>query len=513
MLLKLSIAIPSFLVFSALIIGYIYRLIKIRDNVYVNGIILSKIDINTRKIYTYDYVFNNTIPKNFYLNKSIGKWSSLDSFLDHYKGQVAEKKIRSMLVEMQSGKSFVKSKFALNTTVGKARSYNILFSMFELADSSDVGVTIKWKLISKKTTRKSFVFEPATKIEIANIHFPYKGFIAFKLKSNIANIAQEFIYQLGKITNFNNKFYFITNGILVIVMGEKKAAKLKNKILKLVDLLESKGQTWGLNRMYSGTAYTVAKEVDTPKRINSVLELLSFNINLSLRTGKHFANKNTSEFSLDEYRAVSKGTKVFKNAIKYRDIQSQKINVYNWKTNRKIMVYSFPYVENISDEITSIILRNQDNLNLLRNTYSEMVAIEKIIKEPVLVDINNNWLADNYEKMVYKRAIYVLNYDLFDHVNTEKIVKDMTDKKFTFAIRLKSFNQNITTILKKTKPQFIVIDKKLSNVQNPENYIQLLSIKKLSEQEKIRIIYENPSNKIDSSMAEVLNIKYVYKFE
>jgi len=114
--------------------------------------------------------------------------------------------------------------------------------------------------------------------------------------------------------------------------------------------------------------------------------------------------------------------------------------------------------------------------------------------------------------MVYKRAIYVINYNNYQDKNTYKIVREMTERGFVFAMRLKSFNENMTTKLKKAKPQFIVVDKELSNVQNPENYIQLLSIKKLADQMKVRVIYENPSNKVDSSMAKVLGIKYVYRF-
>ena len=512
MLFILSICIPIALLLFIIIMTYVYKVLKERDNVYVKGTILGKIDINTRKIFIYDSVFNKVIPKNFHIKRSLNKWSSLDNLLNRYKGQITEHQIRSMLVEIQSGKSFTKSSFEYTSVNNKNVSYAIVIRMFKKEDSSDIGLSIDWKLITPQKPRKSFIFNPSTKIQIADINFTYKGFIAFQLKSEIPNIASEFIYQLNKIISFKNKFYFIINGILVIVIANNKVLKLKKQILKLINIIKKKGFERGINRMYDATSYTIAKEVTTPKRINSVLDLLVFNINLSIRTGKDFTNKNTSEFNLDEYKAVSKSIRTFKETIKSNNIDSKQVNVFNIKNNRKIMIYSFPYIKDISKEIMSIILRNRDNWKNLINTYAQMVSIDSVIKEPVLVDINNSWLFDNHEKMKYKRAIYVLNYDFSNNINTDKIIQKMSKNNFTFAIRLKSFNEQITTILKRIKPQFIVVDQKLSNIKNPENYIQALSIKTMAEREGIRIIYENPSDDIDDPMVEVLGIKYVYKF-
>jgi len=141
--------------------------------------------------------------------------------------------------------------------------------------------------------------------------------------------------------------------------------------------------------MYSGSSYTIAKDVNSPKRINSVLELLYFNINLSLRIKKPFTNRDTEEFNIEEYRAVAEGTKIFRQAIKTKDIKPRELPVKNEDTNRKIMVYTFPQIEGISNEVQSIILRDPEKVEDLIDAYSEMVSIDKVIKEPALIDINN----------------------------------------------------------------------------------------------------------------------------
>jgi len=61
--------------------------------------------------------------------------------LTRRRGKDSEKTIRSMLVDMESGKSFTKGVFKTTPTNRKTKRYTITTTMYKIEDNTDIGMS------------------------------------------------------------------------------------------------------------------------------------------------------------------------------------------------------------------------------------------------------------------------------------------------------------------------------------------------------------------------------------
>ena len=123
-------------------------------------------------------------------------------------------------------------------------------------------------------------------------------------------------------------------------------------------------------------------------------------------------------------------------------------------------------------------------------------------------------LNQNYFKMTFKKAIYLINFSNTDHKKfnqIENIFRTMQPQGFVFGIRVSKMNDYIITILKKIQPQYIVVDQKITRNIHDFYFYQLFLIKYVSERSTSKLIFENPETNIGASKTENIGFKFYYK--
>ncbi len=304
--------------------------------------------------------------------------------------------------------------------------------------------------------------------------------------------------------------YLLLGNTCIFYISTEKISRLKRKISHFEKSIESGNGSSGLKRLYLGTADTIAKEVNSSKRLNTILAFLDFGINVSIRKEINFINSKSEHFNKEEYSAYVEGSSNFRSAIKTSDISIVEMPVKNYSSNRKIMAYAVPEIKSISSEIQKTILQNSENKLVLTDKLAEMIAIESKFKVPLLVDINQKWLEENYKKMKYKKAIYVINLSKHNKELSQEVIEHLKENKFIIGFKINVFNEGIQTLIKKLNPEFLIAGANLANNRGSSGLINLITIKRIAKMNSIRLIHENPPLNIEEGMVEKMGIKYYY---
>ena len=505
----ISILFPSIVVLIGLITYFIMRIKKTNSNSIIKGTKVFRYDDRTEKLFLYDEIWNRKQEKAIFKGNRAGKWNKSSTVFAHLQPMGFSKKLTNAAINVKAGSGL--QKFEGKVMLKHKKEVIIKVELGSIDDSAHMNLVISWNIVYPELEIKS-----ATKITqqyVANDNLMYKGFVGFNLNTGIKDVEKLFLSDIKRMVSKLGSKYFFSQNTIIIYMASNNLKRLTKTIEKCANKITVISKKIGTSRLYSGSTYIVSKDVNSIKRVNTILNAIDFNINLSIRKKVEFMNKDHESFDGDEYKAFVAASSVFRNAIKTSDISFKEVPVKKVSSNRKIMSYAFPIVNGISEEVQKTILRNRGNLHLLRDSFANMIAINSKVKVPLLIDVNQSWIEENYKKMKYKGAIYVINLNPSMPGISKTIIQEIKDNGFNIAVKLDRQNESIITILRKIKPQFIVVGQALTNNASSSSLISLISIRKSATNEGVRLIHENPSFDIDEKMKEKIGIQFAYHLE
>lgn len=382
---------------------------------------------------------------------------------------------------------------------------------FHKTDSGFYILIVKWHIISTEKTKTIQEVRVISREELDQTSRPTTGYVAFNVKKN-----REATTRLLKIisTMWNQQVVsFFTSGLLIIVFQDENTKAISKTIRRFVATFEKYGSQFGAQQLFEGSAYIYADNGHVSANQTKSLQALEFFISISIDKKRNFISLANKEFNLDDYKLFSEGLRIFKNAIRERDIQIEKIPVRNYKNNRQITEFITPRIKGLNNHLITTILKNFNNRQELIDATATKVS-QMTSSDPVLVDVTETWLITNKDLIKNKKAIYVVDFE--DRISAERIrsiMESLREKNYVFGIRISQFEEKSFALLKRLKPNFVIIDQQFmssSNLFDSNTYINLLMIAEISEEEKIKIIYEKPSEFIDNYTAEKIGLNYYY---
>ena len=485
------------------------KLNKTKSNSIIKGTKVFRYDDKTGKLFLYDEIWNKKQEKAIFKSNRPGKWNRASSVFAYFEKAGFSKKLANAVIKVKAGDGV--QNFEVITTLKHKKKVVIKTNVGSIGDSAHINLIISWNLFSKSLEVDTA--EKITQQDVADDHLIYKAFVGFNLNTGIHDVEKLFLSDIDKMVNKLGSKYFFSQNTLIIYTSSNNLKRLTKTIEKCTKTISALSKRIGTSRLFSGSTYIISKDVNSVKRVGTILGAIDFNVNLSIRKNVEFMNKDHESFNGEEYKAFVSASSVFRSSIKTDNISFKEVPVKKVSSNRKIMSYAFPVVNGISEEVQKTILRNRGNLHLLRDSFAKMIAIEKKVKSPLLIDVNQSWIEENYKKMVYKGAIYVINLNPSSNGISRTIIEELKNNGFNIAVKLDRQNESIITIIRKIKPQFIVVGETLTNNASSSSLISLISIRKSATNEGVRLIHENPSTDIDEKMKEKIGIQYAYHLE
>ena len=508
-IILISVLGPTLTILIGVALFGIMKMNKAKSNSIIKGTKVFKYNDRRGKVFLYDEIWNKKQEKALFKSNRSGKWNKATSVFAHFEEMEFSKKLANATIKVKAGKGI--QTFEGVVTLKHKKRVIIKADIGSISDSDYINLIVSWKLFAKPLEIKAA--NKITQQNIADDDSIYKAFVGFNLNTGIHDVEKLFLSDISKMVNKLGSEYFFSQNTIIIYSSSNNLNRLTKRIKKCTKTISTLSKKIGTSRLYSGSTYVISKEVNTIKRVGTILGAVDFNINLSIRKNIDFMNKDDESFSGEEYKAFISASSAFRSAIKTDDISFKEVPVKKVSSNRKIMSYAFPIVNGISEEVQKTILRNRGNLHLLRDSFAKMIAIEKKVKTPLLIDVNQSWIEQNYKDIKYKSAIYVINLNPSTNGISRAIIEELKDKGFNIAVKLDRQNESIITVIRKIKPQFIVVGQALTNNTSSSSLISLISIRKSATNEGVKLIHENPSTKIDEKMKEKIGIEYAYHLE
>ena len=508
-IILLSVLGPSLTILIGIVLFFVMKLNKAKSNSITKGTKVFRYDDHNEKLLLYDEIWNRRYEKAIFKSNRPGKWNKSSSVFAYFKPMGFSKKLANAVIKVKAGSGI--QNFEGIVTLKHKKKVVIKAEVGSIKDSAHINLVISWNIFSKPLEIETA--EKITQQNVVDDNLTYKAFIGFNLNTGIRNVERMFLTDIHKMVNKLGSKYFFSQNTIIIYSSSNSLKRLTKTIEKCTKTINTFSKKIGTSRLFSGSTYVISKDVNTLKRVGTILGAIDFNINLSIRKKVEFMNKDHESFNGEEYKAFVASSSIFRSAIKTGDISFKEVPVKKVSSNRKIMSYAFPVVNGISEEIQKNILRNRGNLHLLRDSFANMIAIEKKVKTPLLIDVNQSWIEENYKNMKYKGAIYVINLNPSVAGISRSIVEELKENGFNIAVKLDRQNESIITVIRKIKPQFIVVGESLTNNTSSSSLISLISIRKSATNEGVRLIHENPSTAIDEKMKEKIGIQYAYRLE
>lgn len=392
----------------------------------------------------------------------------------------------------------------------KNNEFNIKM-IFNKTEDDNFILLLRWNLVIKeKIDPRGLNIKKIDKHDMPSLESEYTGYVIFNIKREEA--AEKRLIDI--IGSFWNKelIYFLNAGMLVLAFQAQDAKEMTAKIEKFIKRFKERGIQQGARQLYSGSSYVYAKEGHTIEQQKKLLQVMEFFINISIDKNIDFVTPHKGEYANPEdHKLFLEGLEVFKTAILEQKIIVDFIPVKKYVSNKKVGQYVSPKIKGLNEHVLQTIMRNSNNKKALVNATASVVSKAKGM-DPVLVDITANWLIKNQTEITNRKVIYVVDID--DQIEVEelrKTLESLSALKFMFGLRISSFSEKASILIKRCDIKFIVIDKTFianGDLFDSNTYIDLLTISEFAEKSSIQILYEQPSEFIDNATANKIGLKY-----
>lgn len=511
--LLFSVLVPTItLVIFSLFVYRWYVNTKIQTVVPETTTFIFKFDAKNRRVMAY-----NVIPdrKNIFKKLMNNTWSPIESITNHFKTDEAQKKMRKAFNNLDLGSKSESFDFISQFSLLKKGEYHVSFVIDSIKDDTNYIMRLSWRKINKQKLFNAIDNKLDKQDVIADGIQNYKGFVAFNVVSDSSVAQSKLIEFAHKIYSQNKIKYFISGGFVVFVFFGANAKQTKKQLDSFIKAFKDVGFKIGANHLFDGSAFAASNKVNSTKNLNGVLQLLDFLINTSIKIGRNFISYKEG-LNRQEFEKFSEASKSFRLATRAKNIQSKVIAIRYWRSKKKSIEFIIPTIEGIHQNTLNDILRNKNNKDMLIDAHATMIAIDGHYDSAVMFDVNEHWLIENKDKIRYKKAIYLINASDNNSSELQEVVEELNNRGFLFALRIIRYTEDVVTVVQRIKPNFLVIDSSFWNENklfDSEKLINLMSLKKVSDEQKIKMIFEQPSDLIDEDTSRKIGLHYFYNVE
>ncbi len=505
-----KILIPTMcILFGASIISFIYVLFF--NDQPNNGRLVFEVDYDNRKIrfVKHKFMSMSKIPETKRKhNLYSGQWVDLEKFVYLFNDST-QKAIRNVLFDINEDKK-------INERILLSKRNNSIFgeyevnSNFQKSSSGFIQVNIQYhKKIDKV---QNWNLKKWNKSDLKN-KVKNKYLILFAAKvQNDKNLHSEIFREIKFIFKKIKMHFIIEGNTMIVVIPTDSVDKKYDNILKKIPKLKKNLLKRGLAQSYSYVAMHKVDKPESPKEINNILLLIEYLLYKSRITNKIGTyNEAQDDKAFTEFKT---SYLIMDQAIRAGDIETGLTRVRNYKTNKPLISYAYPTSSKISNKWLNKLSLSQDFREAMVDAHTSKY-INKIKSEPMILDVNQNWLMKNYDKIKNKKIIYCINLSGDTPAHELALIVDaLKTKEIYCAIRIMKLNHKTTTLIKSAKPQFLLIDRKLASAAyKREIFSALVDINKMAKSANVKIIYELPSEKLDNRQSEKLGLKFYYNFK
>ena len=481
-----------------------------RINKPMKETIIIKLDLFNRKFFVEQIGIKD---KRLLKYIDLKKWNKLSIITSNFNQQFSMK-LTEVLNDLDNGSEYEYFYFEDQSIYTKRKRARYFFTFSKIDDSTDYLVEIKFNHIldPKKDKVKNQIIK-IEKNKIMNIKQPIKGFIAF----NIVKKTNEKILKFVSLLKINNKkgniYYLNHDSFLIILIANLKRKQVEKSILKIKNNVLNTKFSSEIRYLYKGSSVAISSKANSVKRVNQILQTLNFLTIDSKKRNEEFLLLDEN-FNKNKFKTYNQALKIFNNSLKDKKFQIVVSSVRNIGNNNRMVDYVFPKIKNINENLFNWIISDLACKKDLTNAFAEKILI-KTSRKPIMLDVNDGWIIDNLDRIKNKRALMVIKFNKINKTN-EKInfIKSIHARELLVAFTISDYNENIVSILRKTKPRFILVDDIIwtSDKLLISNYfMKLMSLNDLTKKYKIKILYKNPSLILDKKTYRDIGLKYYFQ--
>ena len=477
-----------------------------------NGLGIYSYDPFTRKAKT---IRSGTSIKTLLLNRK--KPTKIERIIQELEGEEGvdiEKLFRGALNKIANKDPSVSLKFRGDFKKIKNKTNRFQFSVsFDLLEgTTDYIINIFWKTAWERVEYDSHN-NMLLKDELLTEGAAPQSFIAFNLRSSIANPGEQMLKLINASLNKSVNF-IVNNQTLIIVINAKTIEKVNKITDRFVSKLKNKGKKMGMLSIFNGSAHVSVTKMETNRDIIKLIRVLDFLIILSIDQSVNFISNRDKTFDIKKYQNFSKGQKMFRDSLKTDSIVSDISGIVKWGKKRKVIDFAYPSIKGMNKLMLNRLLANGNNLDDMIDAHSKSVGIKNAITKPTMIDVNKDWLIRNKSKIVNKKIIYSIRIkNHLDYSEISDVIRELRAKGFIFSLNISLFLASTSILVSKVKPEFIVVSGDVWDdemISTPALFASLLGLSQIAKEDGIKLIYENPSSIVDDVMAKKLGIEYFY---
>lgn len=506
MLIFISIFIPliTLVAFTWFITKW-YLNASITNSIDDKGTLMFRFNLKSRNVLLYKI---NPHAKNPFKIFKPTDWISFDNIINFFPEDSVKKTSIKIFHKLENGSENEEFDFISNL---KKHEFRFKMTFTKIEDDNDFILEINWDKVVK-THIVDFKQNRIEKTDVYNEDTKWKGFIAFNISQDIKNSEEDIIQLAHSIYPEHKIKYLITSGFVVFVFYGSTALKLKKQTDKFMSVFLTDGRKKGMSYVSEGSAIVASNQIDSPKKLNWIIQVIDFLINVSIKKSKNFASYK-NDLNKDDFTKFTDASKSFRLAVRAKDIKFKTIPVRYWKSRKKVATYITPFVDGINPVLTSQILNNKNNKEMITDSFASLIATDKLVGDGHMFDVNAEWLIQNKNKINNKRVIYLVNLGDEKFEDLLQVTQDLKSQGIIFAIRIRKYDEKVITSIQGVEPDFLVVSQNFWNKDklfDTDKLVQLMSLKKVVKDFKSRIVFENPSDLVDDETAEKIGLNLFY---
>ena len=482
----------------------------------LKGTIIVKIDLFNRTFLIEPLEFRNRkILQSHRIVKGINwkEWNKINLILDRFGSRIS-KKIAEVFNKLERGSLNEYLKFKAPSFYTKNRNVQYDFHFSKIPDSNHFIVRINYNhiMVNSQNIEDAKIKE-VTRLEIANNEKKIKGFVAFNINTSINHAITRF----REIIQFRNQkkqiAYLRYNAILVFVIFANKNWQIQKAINKIKKQAESSSFFNELKYLYKGSAIAKTQKIHSVRYVNKMLQSLNFLAIYSMKKNIKFLSVN-KEIDRKFFKTYNHALRIFESTISNKNFKLSYSSIRNIGNNKPIVDFLSPVVQNINSELFSWIISDMRNQTELQNSFAEKMLF-KHQEKPIIVDVNDTWLFKNVERIKNTKALVAINFrNMAQRKTRVDLIRKVNHHNIAFALYIHSYNDNKASFLKLAKPRFVVVDDNIwtkNKLLSSDHFLNLISLNSLAKENKIKIIYKNPSLILDKKIYSDIGLKYYFQ--
>ena len=481
----------------------------------------------------------NTAEKTFRISKTSPSWifhyffikkSILNFTKSYYSIQYVDKLFNNQTIAKNIRNAFLqldihkKQEHVFKTTIFKRKDkYNLSFKFVMTENNKGIGaLNIDKKSKYGITININNNFNSLSKY-ITNSMF--SRMYAIKIDKHIFDdflklVSKEIIKKISCST-----FFCKHDGILYLVIYSKRQNVLKKVHKTILKHLFKWNKINNATNICWLSFLSIHKGVLTKSMINNNKIKLDFYMYKLIKYTKpnqekinvfnlNFDNDDYNDY--DEFVEFKSVLTTLNDSIKSDNVGGLVRKIYNVDTKKVSGKYVFPYINDIVPKKYKEIIDIKQIKNKLTNSlaYKASTIETNMFPRGAIIELNDVWLQKNYSKIINTSYLYCICIDSKESINSIRQILSFLskNKKVKYGLKITKNLQADNTIFDGLDLSFIVVSEHISSKANHRlEFSVILLINNFFKNTETKIIYVNPTPKLDYVQRKKLNIQYVVK--